>query len=142
MKAAFVDTSGWMMLVDGADPRHEDARVWRDDWLEAGGSFLTTDYVVDETLTLLRMRLGLDVAEAWWESVRGSRRVRWETVDAERAERARAWFFRWRDQSFSFTDCTSFAVMRELRLAQALASDGHFQVAGFAIVPALKRRAR
>jgi uncharacterized protein len=138
MRAAFVDTSGWMMLADRADRRHDDARRWRDEWLEGGGSFVTTDYVVDETLTLLRMRMGLDVAEAWWESMQGSRRIRWEAVDAPRADRARAWFFRWRDQTFSFTDCTSFVVMRELRLRQALASDAHFQVAGFELVPAAK----
>jgi len=142
VKAAFVDTSGWVMLADGADRQHDDARQWRDGWLEAGGSLVTTDYVVDETLTLLRMRLGLDVAEAWWQSVEQSRRVRWEAVDTQRAERARAWFFRWRDQSFSFTDCTSFVVMRELRLRQALASDGHFQVAGFDMVPSPRGRRR
>jgi hypothetical protein len=28
----------------------------RDEWLKAGGTFVTTDYVIDETLTLLRYR--------------------------------------------------------------------------------------
>ncbi len=142
MKAAFVDTSGWTMLADAADRQHEAARRWRDAWLEAGGWFVTTDYVMDETLTLLRMRLGLDAAEAWWDGMERSRRVRWEVIDAQRAERARAWFFRWRDQDFSFTDCTSFAVMRELRLRQALASDRHFRIAGFDLSPEAGPRKR
>jgi predicted nucleic acid-binding protein len=135
VKAAFVDTAGWMMLADGADPEHEAARRWRDLWLEDGGAFVTTDYVVDETLTLLRMRLDIGAAEKWWNAMGESRRVRWEPVDAERAERARAWFFRWKDHDFSFTDCTSFVVMRELRLRQALTSGGHFQIAGFETLP-------
>jgi predicted nucleic acid-binding protein len=35
------------------------------------------------------------------------------------------------DQEFSFTDCASFIVMKELRLIDALATDKHFRIAGF-----------
>ena len=135
MRRAFVDTAGWMMLVDAADRRHEDARRWRDDHLAAGGSLVTSDYVVDETLTLLRMRLGLRVAGRWWGMVAGSRRVEVTRIDQGRAERARAWFFSWSDQRFSFTDCTSFVLMEELGLGAALTSDRHFLTAGFRIGP-------
>jgi predicted nucleic acid-binding protein len=53
----------------------------------------------------------------------------------QRCERARSWFFRWSDKSFSFTDCTSFVVMKELRIRRALTLDRHFEQAGFDIVP-------
>jgi predicted nucleic acid-binding protein len=96
-----------------------------------GGILVTTDYVVDETLTLLRIRLGLAAAEAWWNQAEGSSRLRWEYITIARADKARGWFFRYRDKDFSFTDCTSFAVMRELRLSEALATDQHFVQAGF-----------
>jgi predicted nucleic acid-binding protein len=132
---AFVDTAGWMMLADGADPAHARAVAWRDHWLERGGVFVSTDFVQDETLTLLRMRLGLGAAEVWWEQVDGSRRVLWESIDGARAEKARRWFFRWRDKDFSFTDCTSFVVMKERRLRIALTSDHHFTQAGFECAP-------
>ena len=52
-----------------------------------------------------------------------------------RADKARLWFFRWRDKDFSFTDCTSFVVMKELRLRRALTTDRHFRDAGFEAVP-------
>lgn len=135
MKPVYVDTGGWMMLVDAADRRHEAARAFRDDWLVSGGTLVTSDYVIDETLTLLRMRLGLDVARRWWMMVSGSPRLRAEAVDVERADRAREWFFGWADQSFSFTDCTSFVVMRSLGLRRVLTSDSHFVTAGFEVVP-------
>ncbi len=135
MKFLFVDTAGWTACADAADPAHAAARAARDKWLERDGHLLTTDYVIDETLTLLRIRLGLDAAENWWHSIAASSRVRKEAIQSERAERARAIFFRYRDKEFSFTDCTSFALMREMRLRQALTTDRHFRQAGFEIIP-------
>lgn len=136
MKALFVDTAGWMMLADQSDRQHRRARRFRDRWLEDAGVLLSTDFVMDETLTLLRMRLGLRAAERWWEQVEASARVRWEWIDAARADKARHWFFRWRDKDFSFTDCASFVVMKELRMREALTNDRHFIHAGFQTCPA------
>lgn len=127
----FVDTAGWMALVDATDHAHANARQIRDAWLRDGGVLITTDYVVDETLTLIRMRLGLRAAARWWTQVDTSTRIRWESIDPARAEKARAWFFGWADKSFSFTDCTSFVVMVELGIRQALTTDRHFRQAGF-----------
>jgi len=135
MKVLFVDTAGWVACADAADPAHSRSVAARDAWLEAGGACVTTDYVADETLTLLRMRLGLDAAEAWWRQVDGSPRLQWEFISLARADKARGWFFRYRDKDFSFTDCTSFVVMRERRLKAALTSDRHFEQAGFVRVP-------
>jgi predicted nucleic acid-binding protein len=59
-----------------------------------------------------------------------------EWVGAERFNRARTMFRQYDDQTFSFTDCTSFVVMRELELTDALTSDDHFRKAGFELVPA------
>jgi len=131
VKALFVDTAGWLACADEGDLLHIQTVAARDAWLEAGGVLLTTDYVADETLTLMRLRLGLDAAEAWWRQVDGSSRLRWEYVGMARADKARALFFRYRDKGFSFTDCTSFVVMRELRLREALTTDHHFVQAGF-----------
>lgn len=135
MKRLFVDTAGWMMLADAADPGHTDARSVRDRWLEEGGVLVSSDYVMDETLTLLRMRLSLDASRRWWELVDSSPRVFWELVNPARAEAAREWFFGWRDKTFSFTDCTSFVVMTELGLKTAFTSDRHFVQAGFEVLP-------
>ena len=146
MKALFVDTAGWLACADGADRAHAPCRAARDAALEAGRALITSDFVVDETLTLLRLRLGLAAAEGWWQQIDGSARVRWERIDGARFERARQLFFRYGDKDFSFTDCTSFVVMRELRLTQALTTDGHFQQMGFQMLPetlaAARRRPR
>jgi predicted nucleic acid-binding protein len=135
MKAVLVDTAGWMACADSADPAHAGSVAARDAALEAGQVFVTTDFVVDETLTLIRFRLGAMAAEAWWQQVDQSSRLRWERIDADRFEKARQLFFRYRDKKFSFTDCTSFVVMRELRLTHALTSDRHFRQMGFHMLP-------
>ncbi|MGH8673391.1 MAG: type II toxin-antitoxin system VapC family toxin [Burkholderiales bacterium] len=140
MKALFVDTAGWMMLADEGDPQHANARSFRDEWLASAGILVSSNFVMDETLTLIRMRLGLDAAERWWEQVEGSPRVHWEWIDPARSEKARHWFFRWRDKDFSFTDCSSFVVMKERRLRAALTNDRHFAQAGFQLCPQPQRR--
>jgi predicted nucleic acid-binding protein len=48
---------------------------------------------------------------------------------------ARGLFFRYRDKDFSFTDCTSFVVMQELKLREVLTTDRHFAQAGFTVKP-------
>jgi uncharacterized protein len=143
VNAVFVDTSGWTACADGADPAHDRCREVRDAALKAGRILVTTDFVVDETLTLLRIRLGLDASERWWKQIDGSSRLRWERIDSDRFEKARLLFFQYRDKDFSFTDCTSFVVMRETRLTQAIATDRHFRQAGFQVLPGPRvRRSR
>jgi uncharacterized protein len=116
MNAVFMDTGGWMARADRADradPAHASCRAARDGALEASQTLITTDFVIDETLTLIRFRLGLDAANAWGQQIDGSARLRWEPVENERFESARHLFFQHRDRNVSFTDCTSIAVMRE-----------------------------
>jgi len=140
MKALFVDTAGWVACADSADPAHRRCCAARDGALEAGQTLVTTDFVVDETLTLIRFRLGLDAAAAWWQQVDRSARLRWERVDSDRFEKARHLFFQYRDKDFSFTDCTSFVIMREFRLTHAITTDRHFRQAGFQVLPGPRGR--
>lgn len=136
MKRLFVDTSGWMAMTDAKDPLHDAAITSRDQWLEQGGRLLVSNYIVDETLTLIRMRLGLDAAEQWLDFISRSPRCKTEWITPELEEKAARWFFKWRDQTFSFTDCTSFALMREYGIKTALTADKHFTIAGFNMIPA------
>lgn len=135
MEGLFVDTAGWMAMIDAKDPLHVKSLVVRDGWLEQGGILLTSNYVLDETLTLIRMRIGIEAAEKWWVMVTDSPRCNVEWVTPESAEKAIRWFFSWKDQSFSFTDCTSFIIMRELGLENVLTGDRHFATAGFRVHP-------
>ncbi|MBP7776410.1 MAG: type II toxin-antitoxin system VapC family toxin [Acidobacteria bacterium] len=142
MMALFVDTAGWMACADASDAAHESCRAARDKALRAGRTLVTTDYVVDETLTLIRLRLSIAAAETWWRQVDGSQRVRWERIDLGRFDRALALFFLHRDKRYSFTDCASFAVMQELKLTGVLTTDKHFKQMGFEVVPGARASAK
>jgi predicted nucleic acid-binding protein len=131
-----------MACADAGDPGHDRACEARDNALEQGIALVTTDYVIDESLTLIRKRLGVAAAQSWWEQIEGTSRLRWEWVGVARFEVARGLFFRYRDKGYSFTDCTSFAVMQELKLKQALATDDHFRQMRFDVLPKPSLRGR
>jgi uncharacterized protein len=57
--------------------------------------------------------------------------VGFSQLDADRFHAAEKFFLKHADQDWSFTDCVSFCVMKELRLHDALTKDRHFQDAGF-----------
>ncbi len=122
-------------MADAKDPLHIKSLEVRDGWLEQGGILVTSNYVLDETLTLIRMRIGSEAAAKWCTMISDSPRCNVEWITPERMEKAVQWFFSWRDQSFSFTDCTSFVVMKELGIEDVSTGDRHFSTAGFRIHP-------
>lgn len=127
----FVDTSAFLAIENHRDARHEEALALRERIVEAGRSLVTSDYVLDESYTIIRQRAGHRIAVEFGEEVRASRLVRVEYLKLETLEGAWAIFKRFADKDFSFTDCTSFALMQRLGLHEALAFDGHFSQAGF-----------
>lgn len=135
-RSLLVDASAWVALLDRRDRCHPAAReLWRT-FLESRRSFLTSDYVLDEAYTLLRRRRnGLRMAVALHDLLGRSRLV--EVAQIELQLRAMAWemFVTYDDRVRSFTDCTSFALMRERKLLEAFTFDGDFHRAGFVVRP-------
>jgi len=132
----FVDTSAWYSIEVEDDLNHESSRKFLSA-IASGkcGIAITTDYVLDETLTLLRSRRDLAVATAFIEKIRKSKSIRVFWIDESLFEKAEAIFRKSGRMSWSFTDCTSFALMRELSISDAFAFDKHFKEAGFNSLP-------
>ena len=132
----FVDTSAFYALEVESDANHEIARGFLRKLREGKyGTLLTTDYVLDETLTLLRLRHGVRAALEFLEKVRNSKSVRVVWVDETVFEKALEYFERDEERRWSFTDCTSFAVMELLGVEHAFAFNEDFERAGFARLP-------
>ena len=123
----FVDTSFWVALQFARDAHHADARaLW-----DAGGALATTNHVLGETWTFLRRRLGHREARAFTDAVASVPTLQIHHVPEDAEADAWTWLHRHDERSYSFVDATSFAIMRRLRIREALAFDGDFAAAGF-----------
>jgi len=123
----FVDTGAWFAAFVPNDADHSAA----DAWLETNTDLLvTTDYVIDELLTLMKMRgefqRALRVGAALFTEEIAQ--VVWVLPE----DVAHAWetFQRYHDKGWSFTDCVSRVVMQRLGIQQAFAFDAHFRQFG------------
>ncbi len=74
------------------------------------------------------------VAIAFGNKLLASELTQIVSVTAEDQKEAWKIFKKFKDQEFSFTDCTSFAVMKRLGLSRVLTVDKHFRVMGFVLV--------
>ncbi len=126
-----MDTSGFYTLLVKGDSMHERASVLMARSRQSRGRFVTTDYVLDETATLLKARGYAHLAIDLFGIIFASAACRVEWMDPERFAQTQRFFLKHRDQDWSFTDCFSFWVMRLLRVRDALTTDAHFRQAGF-----------
>jgi predicted nucleic acid-binding protein len=127
----FVDTGAWFASVVPSDPDHAAAERWLS---QNNGPLLTTNYVVDETLTLLQKRGEISRARRLGEQFfNGTLATIYYLTEADIAQ---AWetFRRFTDKEWSFTDCSSKVVIEKLNLTHAFAFDHHFRQFGTVIV--------
>ena len=125
----FVDSSFWIARFLPRDGRHADAVA--SDSATSNRRLVTSNLVLGETWTFLRRRVGYGQSIRWLDSVLGRVAVTVERVDPELEAEAWAWLRVHDERPYSFVDATSFALMRRLRLRDALAFDGDFAAAGF-----------
>lgn len=132
MERLFVDTSGWYALLNRADGAHGAMAALLDSW---SGRLISSSFVFDETVTLVRTRIGHAAAVRVGDLLLGGSVA--AVVEVETRDLDAAWqqFRRDDDKSYSFTDCTSFAVMRRLGIACVAGLDEHFRQAGFQLLP-------
>jgi predicted nucleic acid-binding protein len=124
----FVDTSFWVAWVDRHDDHHEAAVQLFEQ--HGHNPLLTTNHVRGEGWTFLGRRYGHRFAVAFLDRLERSRlNVVFISEDLE--EQALRWLRRHDEREYSFVDATSFALMRSLKIREALAFDGDFAAAGF-----------
>ena len=133
MDRLFVDTGAWVALVNRGDSLHEAVVAV----LEAfNGRLVTSNYVVDESVTVCRFRLGHASAARLGERLMTGTGVDQVRVTPDDERSAWALFLAREDKDYSFTDCTSFVLMRRLNIRRVAATDDDFRREGFDVVPA------
>ncbi len=123
----FVDTGAWFASIVPWDANHDQAA----NWLASNTrSLLTTDSVLSETLTLLRIRGERERAIWLGEKIWSEELAVLYLVNREDQQAAWDVFRRFADKDWSFADCISKVVMERLEIDTAFSFDRHFRQFG------------
>jgi predicted nucleic acid-binding protein len=132
--ALFVDTWGWLVLANDRDPAFAAVAELRREYAESSALWVTTDYVLDETITRLFAAAPFRSAQGFCKGIFDSHEagtVVIEPINEQRFQDAYRLRLRYRDKPrVSFTDLTSFIVMQELGIRHVLTADAHFHQVG------------
>ena len=134
----FIDTWAWLTLRDKKESRHEEVEDFYRQFREKRGIIYTSDYVLDETITLLFKRLPFNIAKESLTKIDKAIEesyLQMEWVTPERFEKAKELRLKYEDKpKISFTDLTSMVVMNELGIADILTEDEHFGHVGMGLI--------
>ena len=132
----FIDTSAFYALEVSTDKNHSKARAFLKELRENKyGRLITSDYVLDETYTLLRIGKNSDVAVNFLRKVLKSQSIDIIWVDEVIFKEGVNYAKRFKNLRISFTDCISFTIMKLMNIKTAFTFDEHFKKAGFFMVP-------
>ncbi len=127
----FIDTSAFIARYLERDAHHIRAvKAWKN-LPRKGIQTYTSNFVLDETITLLGRRSDYHFAAERARNLYASRSLEILRPDHEDESDALRWFEKFADQGVSFTDCVSFVLMKKKRIKTAFAFDRHFADAGF-----------
>jgi predicted nucleic acid-binding protein len=133
----FVDTGAWIALSDRKDQHHGDAVAIYTRLKRRKERLLTTDYLVDETVTRLRYDLSHSAAVKFLDFIERAEETGVLTViriDETLFREAKTFFRQYDSATLSFTDCTSFVVCQMYRISEAFAFDQHFAMMGITLL--------
>lgn len=128
----FADSSFWIAVYNRRDDQH--ARAVSLANKHAAGPFVLTNRVRGETWTYLIRRTSHRDAVDFLDGLERSPRTRIEFVSRDLENEALRWLRQHDELEYSFVDATSFAVMRAMRIRDALAFDEDFSAAGFRVL--------
>jgi hypothetical protein len=131
LRAVFIDTGAWVALRYGRDQYHSHAQALLRRLRDEGLGLVTTEWVLAESVTLLKARGAVDHALALGDAIQSGRLGYLAESTPERRRRAWELFVRYRERRVGWVDCASFAVMEELGLTQFFGFDEDFVRAGF-----------
>jgi len=135
MKKIFFDTWGWLAIAHKEDDRHADVVSFYKDYLLKKRIPVTTDYVLSETVTLLRAKThGVNVFIDAILSAAKEGKIIIERISESRWGKAWALSKKYDDKpDISFVDFTSFVVMKEAGISEALTADKHYEEVGMGL---------
>ncbi len=135
MKKAFIDTSFLVSIFEEDDHRHDEAMRLFDEAMARKLCVVISDYIFDECVTTVNSRADHGTAVKAGAFILNSKIIELIWLDQDIILKAWEHFTTHADKGYSFTDCTSFVLMKEMKLPHYLAFDKHFEQAGFRLFP-------
>jgi predicted nucleic acid-binding protein len=131
----FVDTGAFIGRLLATDPYHDQALSLWDQLAGRRERFITSNFVFDETFTMMARRAGYRYAAEKARRLYATPTLLILRPSEEHELVALDFFEKYADQKVSFTDCVSFALMKVHGLRRAFSFDRHFRDAGFETIP-------
>lgn len=128
MNAVFADTYYFLGLVSRKDKAHSKCVEFSN---SSNRSIITTEWVLMELGDALCRGRDREVFALLLHDLAQDDDAVAVPADADLFQKGVALFRPRTDKQWSLTDCTSFVVMQEHGLTEALTSDHHFEQAGF-----------
>jgi predicted nucleic acid-binding protein len=131
----FVNTSGWLALYNPNDPNHGAAKAL---WEELRGQsvrFVSTDYVMDQVYTVIKVFGSLHTVQAIHTLVNTSALMRLFMTDSVIFDRAWKLFVEDEHPQWTFTDCVNYAVIQYLGVSEVFTFDPNFAASDITALP-------
>jgi hypothetical protein len=132
----FIDTGAFVARYVANDQYHQKAKSAWTQLSKRKWKCYTSNFVLDETFTLLARRSSYPFAADRARAIMTSNILTILRPSHEDELKALAFFEKLADQKVSFTDCVSFVLMKAHRIGRAFAFDRHFRDVGFERWPA------
>ncbi len=135
-RVIFVDTSAWYALAVADDVSHAPA-IGFFKVISSGefGKMITTDYILAETYTLLRIKKGTELVARFAESVASSSNVKTLWISEGDFSLSLEKLLKYNDKMLSFVDCSSSVAMDALGITDVFAFDSDFKTLGYTLHP-------
>ena len=131
----YIDTGAFLARHLSRDQYHPQANTYWGAIQKKNEACVTSNFVLDETFTLLGRRAGYNFAAQRARNIYASESLQILRPTGKEELTAIDFFEKYSDQRLSFTDCVSFVLMQSKKIKRIFTFDQHFQLAGFQIYP-------
>ncbi len=133
MLEIFVDTSGWGNLVDKSQPYHQLMVQLYREAKQQKRRLITSNYVITEVVALLTSPLRIPRSRiiSFVNSLKQSPYIDIIHIDKEKDNETWILLSSREDKEWSLVDCSTFIIMKQRGILEALTNDVHFEQAGF-----------
>ena len=131
----FLDTGAWVAIADKNDQHATKTSDFYKNLILKREQITTSDFVLVETYNLLSQTIGSKATISFGNKLKAIPFLKIISITLSDWERAWEILDKYGDKNFSFTDCTSFALMERLKIKTAFTFDYHFTQYGFTQIP-------